>query len=114
MRRAGLILLFDGEVGPDLGDHDEHSQTDVLTSGINLAPAFPSRSCTQEEDSGPWEFVTRYSGVTVPDFHRVPKRMAVMKVEFNSTAFKEQPITTPGQARRQAKTRGPLELLRPC
>jgi len=40
-RRAGLILLFDGEVGPALRDRDEHGQTDILTSGLNLAPAFP-------------------------------------------------------------------------
>jgi hypothetical protein len=38
---AGLILLFDGEVGPAPRDHDEHNQTVILTSGLNLAPAFP-------------------------------------------------------------------------
>ena len=40
-KRAGLILLFDGEVGPAKRDHDEHNQTDILTWGLNLAPAFP-------------------------------------------------------------------------
>ena len=41
--RAGLILLFDGEVGPARRDLDEHSQTVILTWGLNLAPAFPAR-----------------------------------------------------------------------
>ena len=63
--QAGLILLFDGEVGRSVGqasrlsfrlendekkdwqhalparNHDEHNQTDILTWGLNLAPAFP-------------------------------------------------------------------------
>ena len=38
--QAGLILLFDGEVGP-VKDRDEHNQADILTSGFDLAPAFP-------------------------------------------------------------------------
>jgi hypothetical protein len=41
VHRAGLILLFDGEVGPALRDHDEHNQTGILTSASNLTPAFP-------------------------------------------------------------------------
>jgi hypothetical protein len=52
-RRAGLILLFDGEVGLNVGqasclsridDHDEHRQTDILTSGLeprSLLPDLP-------------------------------------------------------------------------
>jgi len=40
--QAGLILLFDGEVDPAKRNHDEHSQTGILTSGVNLAPAFPA------------------------------------------------------------------------
>ncbi len=47
---------------------DEHSQTGILTSASNRLPAFPSRTAEQ----WPWEFVSRYSGATVPDFHRVP------------------------------------------
>jgi len=52
--RTGLILLFVGEVAVaecgqavvDDCDHfsnmpDEHNQADILTPGINLAPAFP-------------------------------------------------------------------------
>jgi len=53
------------------GDHDEHNQADILTSGINLAPALPAFQWL-------WEFVTRYSGATVPDSHGVPWRMAVI------------------------------------
>ena len=49
-RRAGLILLFDGEVGPNAGQasrlsriksHDEHSQTDILTSGLEPRSRLP-------------------------------------------------------------------------
>jgi hypothetical protein len=36
---------LDGEVDPALRDHDEHNQTDILTSGSNLAPAFPIPLC---------------------------------------------------------------------
>ncbi len=64
---AGLILLFDGEVDPAPRDHDEHNQTDILTWGLNLAPAFP----VLMNDQWLWEFVARYSGATVPDSHRV-------------------------------------------
>ena len=39
-KQAGPILLFDGEVGP-VKDRDEHNQADILTSGFDLAPAFP-------------------------------------------------------------------------
>ena len=38
--QAGLILLFDGEVGP-VKDRDEHNQADILTSGLTSLP--PSR-----------------------------------------------------------------------
>jgi len=53
-------------------NHDEHSQTDILTSGSNLTPAFPAFG------QWPWEFVTRYSGATVPDFHGVPRHLTVL------------------------------------
>jgi hypothetical protein len=66
MERAGLILLLTEKLIPQLWDHDEHSQTDILTPGFNLAPAFPVFN------QWPWEFVTRYSGATVPDSHGVP------------------------------------------
>ena len=43
-RRTGLILLFVGEVARRTRDGpDEHTQTGILTSGLNLAPAFPNR-----------------------------------------------------------------------
>ena len=64
--QAGLILLLTEKLIPQKRNHDEHSQTDILTSGSSLAPAFPV--C----DQWPWEFVTRYSGATVPDSHGVP------------------------------------------
>jgi len=60
VRPAGLILLFDGEVGRRTtvidrrdSDRDEHSQTGILTSASNRLPAFPSRSAEQWL----WEFV---------------------------------------------------------
>jgi len=46
---------------------DERTQIGILTSGLNLAPAFPIQC-----DQWLWEFVARYSGATVPDFHGVP------------------------------------------
>jgi hypothetical protein len=78
VRRAGLILLLTEKLVEAASARreycrrrfffnlDEHSQIDILTSGLSLAPAFPVL------DQWPWEFVTRYSGVTVPDFHGVP------------------------------------------
>jgi hypothetical protein len=48
--RAGLILLFDGEVGPNAGQayylcrlegHDEHRQADILTSGLEPRSRLP-------------------------------------------------------------------------
>ena len=55
-----------------MNGHDERNQTGILTWDFNLAPAFPRRSCIDERSSGYWEFVVRYSGATVPDFHRIP------------------------------------------
>jgi hypothetical protein len=40
VKRAGLILLLTEKLIQR--DHDEHSQIDILTSGSNLAPAFPA------------------------------------------------------------------------
>jgi hypothetical protein len=49
-QRAGLILLFDGEVGlkaaqasclSRLESHDEHRQTDILTSGLKPHSRLP-------------------------------------------------------------------------
>jgi hypothetical protein len=75
--RAGLILLFDGEVGRGKGEarrhscsnsHDEHRQTDILTSGLEPRSRLPGLM----RDQWLWEFVARYSGATVPDSHGVP------------------------------------------
>ena len=39
--KAGLILLFDGEVGPPR-DRDEHNQADILTSGFEPRSRLPA------------------------------------------------------------------------
>ena len=76
-RRAGLILLFDGEVGPQSGtgnrlcrfeNHDEHCLTDILTPGLQPRSRLPGPLF----DQWLWESVARYSGATVPDSHGVP------------------------------------------
>jgi len=76
-RRAGLILLFDGEVGLNarqasrlshINSHDEHRPTDILTSGLKPHSRLPGLT----RDQWLWELVARYSGATVPDFHGVP------------------------------------------
>ena len=73
VRRAGLILLLTEKLGVERAGHrpplqrpDEHNQTGILTPGLTSLP--PSRPCGQWQ----WEFVARYSGATVADFHRVP------------------------------------------
>src|SRR4051794_37903369 len=40
--------------------------------GPDLAPAFPI------DDQWHWEFVACYSGVTVPDSHRVPRHLTAI------------------------------------
>jgi len=47
-------------------NRDERSQTGILTSASNRLPAFPIRF------GGTLGICSRYSGATVPDFHRVP------------------------------------------
>ena len=66
--QAGLILLFDGEVGPATRGRDEHSRVDILTSGFEPRSRLPGLL----QNQWLWEFVARYSGATVPDFHGVP------------------------------------------
>ncbi len=41
VRQAGLILLFAEKLAALVSDRDEHDQIGILTSGFNLAPAFP-------------------------------------------------------------------------
>ena len=76
-RRAGLILLFDGEVGlrakqasclTRTESRDEHRQADILTPGLKPHSRLPGLLINQWL----WEFVARYSGATVPDSHGVP------------------------------------------
>jgi hypothetical protein len=76
-RRAGLILLFDGEVGLRAKQascltrnegRDEHRQVDILTPGLEPHPRLPGLL----GDQWLWELVARYSGATVPDSHGVP------------------------------------------
>jgi hypothetical protein len=75
-RRAGPILLFDGEVSlhaeqashlPHSEGRDEHRQADILTPGLEPYSRLPGLT----RDQWLWEFVARYSGATVPDSHRV-------------------------------------------
>jgi hypothetical protein len=47
--------------------HDEHSRADILTSGLEPCSRLPGLA-----GQWLWEFVARYSGVTVPDSHGVP------------------------------------------
>ena len=47
--------------------HDEHNQTDILTPGLEPCSRLPGLA-----GQWLWEFVARYSGVTVPDSHGVP------------------------------------------
>ena len=76
-RRPGLILLFAEKLAVLGGRPDEHEQTDILTPGLILAPAFPRFR------SGCWEFVARHSGATVAGFHGVPCHLFVFKTALS-------------------------------
>ena len=66
-RLASSFSLTEKRPFPQLRDRtDERNQTGILTLGLNLAPAFPL------SEQWHWGFVTRYSGATVPESHRVP------------------------------------------
>ena len=68
MAGSSLILLIDGEVSAlNLRAFGRAIRDRYPDSGFHLAPAFPVF-----QTSGLWEFVTRYSGATVPDFHGIP------------------------------------------
>jgi hypothetical protein len=68
VRGAGLILLFDGEVGPRCERSHGRAQTNRYSDSEPRASLPPS----QHLASGTWEFVVRYSGATVPDSNGVP------------------------------------------
>jgi len=59
------------------GRADERSATDILTSDLTSLPP----SCPPVLQAGPWlwEFVFRYSGATVADFHGVPRHCAAFE-----------------------------------
>ncbi len=73
-----------------LASHDEHRLTDILTSGLKPRSRLPGLMRNQ------WlrESVARYSGVTVPDSHGVPRRLAVLKTDNGSISFKERFVHT--------------------
>ena len=71
-------------------NRDEHSQTDILTSASNRLPAFPSRFC----GTVALGICSRYSGATVPDFHRVPRHLTAMMDGQTPVPFKEQSVFT--------------------
>ena len=72
-QRAGLILLFDGEVGCRKRQPRRAQLNRYPDFGFNLAPAFPIPTLRAQ---WLWEFVSRYSGATVPDSHGVPGHLA--------------------------------------
>lgn len=53
--------------GEFTSDHDEHSQTDILASGLNPCSRLPIPA-----DSGIWKQVAHHSGATALDSHEVP------------------------------------------
>lgn len=68
-RFKGLASSFSlSEKWPEQFRPDEHSLDGVLTFGFRTALP-PSQFKTNQ---WLWEFVTRYSGATVLDFHEVP------------------------------------------
>ena len=98
-QRAGLILLFDGEVGlratqasclSRTESRDEHRQADILTSGLEPYSRLPGPT----RDQWLWESEARYSGATVPDSHGVPGRLMVLEMDNQSTRFKEQLLSS--------------------
>ena len=52
----------------------------------------PSRSC----DRWPWEFVTRYSGATVPDSHGVPCHLTANRADPRASAFQRTALLIGG------------------
>ena len=66
-KRLGLPINYQLKNYQLISAADERNQIGILTSGVNLAPAFPA-----ESGQWLWEFVARYSGATVPDSHGVP------------------------------------------
>jgi hypothetical protein len=69
--------------GRRYNNHDEHDQTGILTSGL---PRFRLPDFRQWH----WKFVSRYSGATVPDFHRVPCHLSHVGWKNHPLNFKER------------------------
>ena len=96
---AGLILLFDGEVGRSNERPDERNQTGILTPGLNLAPAFPTQwrsvalgICSPLQ----WRNRPRFSRGSLTSY-------CVLRMDF-SIAFKEPMIRNPQAAVCQANS----------
>jgi len=71
VRQAGLILLFDGEVGRSYKRPRRAQPNRYPDFGFqppSRLPAVPSRAVALG-------ICSRYSGATVPDFHRVPEHL---------------------------------------
>ena len=64
-----------GEVASNAFEADERNQTGILTSGIKPRSRLPDPN----SDQWHWEIVARYSGATVPEFHRVPCHLTALK-----------------------------------
>ena len=82
---AGLILLFDGEV--DLAEAKSGRARTNRYPDFGLQTSLPPSRCVT---SGMWEFVARYSGVTVPEFHGVLRHLLALQWRPKAAAFKER------------------------
>ena len=85
-RLASSFSLTEKSAARTAADRDEHSQTGILTSASNRIPAFPIRF------GGTLGICSRYSGATVPDFHRVPRHLTAMTDEQRSSISKNNPF----------------------
>ncbi len=118
-RQAGLILLLTEKFGIDgrvsaaltgrrsaasLPSKPRRAQPNRYPDlGLCiLAPAFPAA----EAASGPGEFVARYSGATVPDFHGVPGHLAAMADAISIRVVKEPPCVRSSTQKCQDKNAG--------
>jgi hypothetical protein len=97
-----------------MGGYSRRAQSDRYPDfrASNLALAFP----TVLDGQWMWEFVARYSGATVPDFHGVPCHLiATMQQPERCCYFKERLYLQPGGRACQADSlahRPPADLRR--